>query len=402
MQGSDPQARATATGIILAAGALLTIGVVTVASASASLDAPILQAEFWKTTFGRQAILAVVAVCVVLLTSTVGPQWLRWQSNRRLQPALLLFLATVVCLGLVLVPGIGIERNGARRWLHLGGAVGFGFQPSELAKVALVVFLAAYLAGRQHLLEKFFKGVLPAALAVGLCVALIGPEDFGTAALLATVGGLILLVGGVRLRHLLYLAIPALAAFAGLLVTKPYRPKRLTAFMDIWADPQGEGYHPVQSLITLASGGWFGRGLGGGEQKYGYLPESRTDFIFAIWCEETGLVGALVVLLLFGVLLILGLQAARAARSPFERLLAAGVTFLITLQALLNIAVVTVWAPTTGIALPLVSAGGSGLVCLGAAIGLLAGVALRGQYKTQPRAAGFSLRGAARAQARGS
>ncbi|MCH7813080.1 MAG: FtsW/RodA/SpoVE family cell cycle protein [Planctomycetes bacterium] len=402
MHQSDPQARATTAGIILAAAALLTIGVVTVASASASLDASIWRAEFWKTTFGRQAILAVVALCVLLLVSTMGPQWLGWRPKRRLQPVLLLLGATVVCLVLVLVPGIGLERNGARRWLHLGGTVGFGFQPSEPAKVALVVFLAAYLSGRQRLLERFFKGVLPAALAVGVCVALIGPEDFGTAALLAAVGGLILLIGGVRFWHLLYLAIPALAAFAGLLMAKPYRLKRLTAFMDIWADPQGVGYHPVQSLITLASGGWFGRGLGGGVQKYGYLPESRTDFIFAVWCEETGLLGALVVLLLFGTLLILGLRAVWAARTTFERLLAAGVTLLVTLQALLNIAVVTVWAPTTGIALPLVSAGGSGLVCLGAAIGLLAGVALRGQYDTEPRVAGLSLGGAARVQARGS
>jgi cell division protein FtsW len=273
-----------------------------------------------------------------------------------------------------------------------------------LAKLTLVVFLAAYLSARsaEGTLGRFFRGVLPAALAIGVCAVLVGSEDFGTAVLLAGVGGLMLLVAGGRWRHLLLLAGPALAAFAGLLLAKPYRMQRLTSFMDIWADPRGEGYHPIQSLITIASGGWFGRGLGGGIQKYGYLPESRTDFIFAVWCEETGLVGAAVVLLLFGLLLYLGTRAAQAAPTTFGRLLAVGLTLMVVLQAVMNIAVVTVAAPTKGIALPLVSAGGSGVVFLGASVGLLAGVALRGRYGVRSSAAGFCLGGAAPAKARGS
>ena len=407
MVASEPLARSICGGIILVAAALMTIGLVAVASASASLEAPTLQTEFWKTPFGRQVVFAVLGFGVILLAVRIGHQPLALRPSadpaspglKPGAPAVWLFLATLVCLVLVLIPGIGVERNGARRWLHFGGgAFALGFQPSELAKLTLVIFLAAFLSARSARggLRSLPKDVLPAALAVGLCVGLVGTEDFGTAVLLAAVGGLMLLMAGARLAHLLLLAIPALAAFAALLLAKPYRLQRLTAFADIWADPQGEGYHPIQSLITIASGGVLGRGLGGGVQKYGYLPESRTDFVFAVWCEETGLLGALVVLLLFGLLLYLGTRAAAAAPSPFGRLLAMGVTLMVTLQAVMNIAVVTASAPTKGIALPLVSAGGSGIIFLGASVGLLAGVALRGCYgqsaaSVRPGAAGPPL-----------
>lgn len=365
----------------------MSVGLVMVASASASLDSPILQANFWRTTFGRQVVFAAMGLAAILITARMGHQVLKWRPGRWFQPSVCLLAITTACLVLVLVPGIGVERNGARRWLHFGPSeYGLGFQPSELAKLALVVFLAAYLSGRQHCLRSFFSGVLPAAAAVGLCVGLVGSEDFGTAALLALVGGLILLLGGVRWRHLLLMAVPAMATLAALLLAKPYRVQRLTGFLDIWSDPQGQGYHAIQSLITIASGGWFGTGLGAGVQKYGYLPESRTDFIFAVWCEETGLVGALMVILLFATLLYLGVRASAAAATPFGRLLAMGATLMITLQAALNIAVVTASVPPKGIALPLVSAGGSGVVFLSVAVGLLASVAAAGRSRGEIRA----------------
>jgi cell division protein FtsW len=388
---ADPQfeerGRATATGIILAAAALMSIGLVAVASASAGTEGTFFHTQFWKTAFGRQATFAVLGLVVMLLAARVGAGSLRWRAGSWWQPALWLAVATVVLLAVVLVPGVGTERHGARRWLHFGPPeYGLGFQPSELAKLTLVVFLAAYLAGHTHLLRRFFACVLPVALVIGLCAGLVGVEDYGTAVLLAAVGGLMLLIAGLRIWHLAVLALPAAAAFAYMLTLKPYRVRRLTAFRDIWSDSQGEGYHAVQSLIGIAGGGWLGKGLGSGVQKYGYLPESRTDFIFSIWAEETGLLGCLVVLLLFGLLLYLGTRAATAAATMFERLLATGVTLMITLQAVINIAVVTVSVPTKGIALPLVSAGGSGTVFYSAALGLLAGVALRGRYHGCPGA----------------
>jgi cell division protein FtsW len=382
----DERGQGIASAIVLSAAALMSIGLIAVASASASLDAPILRADFWNTTVGRQALFAVAGFAAMLILARTGVGFLRWRSRRWWQPSVWLLIVTVGLLAAVLVPGIGSESHGARRWLRFGvGGQELGFQPSELAKLVVVLFPAAFLAGHAASVRRFFVGLLPAVLGIGLCAGLVGVEDFGTAVLLAVVGGLLLLVSGARLRHLLLLAVPAGGAFVWLLRAEQYRWDRLVAFTKIWEDPQGSGYHAVQSLIGIASGGWFGRGLGGGVQKYGYLPESRSDFVFAVWAEETGVVGCLVVLLLFGVLLYCGTRAALAAPGMFERLLAVGVTLMITLQALLNVAVVTVTVPTKGIALPLISAGGSGMLLYGIALGLLAGVARRGRYRKRGR-----------------
>ncbi|MFQ5491028.1 MAG: putative peptidoglycan glycosyltransferase FtsW, partial [Phycisphaerae bacterium] len=382
----DPAGRSAATGIILCSTALLAVGVIAVASASSGVDGPVLRRDFWNTAAGKQGLFGVAAVGALLLLARVGPSFLAWRSGRWWQPSLFVFLAAMALLVLTLVPGIGVERNGARRWLGLvPGGSGLVFQPSELAKVALPVFLAAYLSGRGETVRRFVTGVLPAALAITVCAGLVGVEDFGTAMLIGVVGGVLLVVAGARFWHLLVLAVPAGAAAGALLVSKPYRIRRLTSFLDIWSDPQGAGYHPVQSLIGIASGGVIGEGLGGSIQKFGYLPESRTDFIFSIWAEETGLIGCLTLMLLFAALLYLGVRAALSASSLFERLLAVAVTLTVVLQATINIAVVTVSVPTKGIALPLVSAGGSGVLCLSVALGLLAGVALRGRYATTRR-----------------
>jgi cell division protein FtsW len=164
-----------------------------------------------------------------------------------------------------------------------------------------------------------------------------------------------------------------------LLYAAPYRLARITAYMDFWAEPQGNGYQPLQSLTTIASGGWLGTGLGSGVQKYGYLPESHSDFVFAVICEEMGLFGAALVIALYGVLVWLGLRTMLAAPSRFERMLAFGLTATFGLQAVMNIAVVTVVTPTTGISLPLISAGGSGVLTFCLAAGVLAAVAIRGR-----------------------
>lgn len=370
------RAKSNAAGVVLAAAALLTVGLVMVASAGASLDRPVLELEFWRTPFGRQAIYACAGFAVLLIAARGTHRILRWREGSWFQPSLMLLLASLAFSAAVLVPGLGTERKGAQRWLQLGPTeLGLIFQPSELAKVALVAALAAFLAAKWRGTLTFWRGLAPAAAMVGICAGLVAVEDFGTGALLACVGGAMLVVGGAKWRQLFILVLPALAAGAWLVISKPYRMARLTTFLDIWEDPRGAGYHPIQSLVTIASGGLSGRGLGAGVQKYGYLPEARNDFIFSVICEETGLIGAAVVIGLFVVLLWCGRRVMLSANDPFGRLLAFGMAFMVVIQAVINIAVVTVCAPTKGISLPLVSAGGSGVVFLCIALGLLASVA---------------------------
>ncbi len=368
------------TGLILVAVALMSIGIVMVASVTVDLDRSLFESVSWSTPVVRQALFAVAAVLIMLIGARIGPGPLRWRDGSLFQPAVLWFLIAVVLLIAVWLPGIGVESHGRRRWVAFGP---LGFQPSEVAKLALVVFLAAVLTRKEHGLAATRMGSLPLKpdltipmLAIGLICALVGREDFGTAVLLATVGGLMVVVRGCPLATLAAWTVPTIAAFSYLLVSQPYRVRRLLSFLTIWDDPQGSGYHPIQSLAAIASGGWTGCGLGAGLAKYGYLPEARTDFIFAIICEEIGLLGGVLVILLFVTFVFLGLRTIQRAPTTdggFARMFAFGVTITVALQALMNIAVVTVVAPTKGIGLPLVSAGGTSVLCFSLAIGLLAG-----------------------------
>ncbi|MFQ5428944.1 MAG: FtsW/RodA/SpoVE family cell cycle protein [Phycisphaerae bacterium] len=367
----DSQPSPTSTTITIAASALLGLGIVMVFSAGASLSAPPLTEHPLRNPSVRQAGFTLAALTTMLMVGLCPYD--SWRIRRRsfFQPVLLLLL-------LILVPGIGESRHGARRWLPLGPAgLGLGFQPSEVAKLALVLFLAAFCSRIGDRIRSFWLGFLPAVAVIGTIVGLVGVEDFGTAALLAVVGVSILLAGGARPWHLLLLSLPAVGGVVTLIAMKPYRLARLTSFLHPEADPQGAGYHQIQSLVTIASGGWWGRGLGAGIQKYGYLPEGRTDFIFAVICEELGIVGGIAVIALFGVLLWQGRRAMQRAPNEFGRLLALGVTLMIGLQAAMNVAVVTVSVPTKGIGLPLVSAGGTGVVLFSILIGLLVNVARR-------------------------
>ncbi|HRX84387.1 MAG TPA: FtsW/RodA/SpoVE family cell cycle protein, partial [Phycisphaerae bacterium] len=284
---ASPSTRASdATGIVVVAAALLAVGLVMVASAGARLDGPIIELHFWKTAFGRQLVYAIAGFLAMLCASRGAHRLFAWRPGRRFQPALAVYAVSMMCLLAALLPGLGVTRKGAQRWLQIGPeALGLSFQPSELAKPVLVILLAALLAGRAAHLRSLKRGLLPVCAALGLCIGLIGIEDFGTAALLAAVGGAMLVVAGARWRHLAPAGAVGLGAMVYLIKCEPYRIARLTTFLDIWKDPRGAGYHPVQSLVTIASGGFAGRGLGGGVQKYGYLPEARTDFIFALICE---------------------------------------------------------------------------------------------------------------------
>jgi cell division protein FtsW len=363
--------------------ALLAIGLVAVASASATLTPSPLATPIWKTAFGRQAIFVVVGAALVFGVAKLAvPLFSSFRATRWIAiGAMFLTLAALVA---ALVPGISDSHRGSQRWLPiLGGSFDVRIQPSEMAKVTLIAFLSALLTGPRADPWSFRRGVLMPAIALAVCVGLIGLEDFGTAVLLLGVGGLMLVVAGCRFRHLVPLALLGLAGLAVLLVKEPYRMNRLKAHADIWSDPQGAGYQPLQSLAAVATGGWTGVGLGTSVQKFGYLPESHTDFIFSIICEETGFLGALLLLSLYSFLIWLGWRTMQLAVTPFERLLAFGLTLTFGLQAAMNIAVVTALTPTKGISLPLISSGGSGTLTHCIALGLLTGIAARG-YNGKP------------------
>jgi len=362
---------------------LMGLGVVLVFSASATLDEPLITRPLWRCGPVRQLAFVGAGFVAALVASMLPYRWWRIRGrvdgHRWFQPNVLLFVLTIALLVLVLIPGIGIERNASRRWLGVGASgLGLTFQPSELAKLSLVLFLAGWYGRRGVQAGRFGRGLFVPSMAIAVCAGLVGLEDFGTAALLMVVGGLLLLAAGSRLWHLMLLTLPAASAMGYLLISRPYRVARLTGFLHIWDDPGGKGYQAVQSLCSIGTGGWWGTGLGAGLQKYGYLPEARTDFIFGILCEELGIAGGLVVIGLFVMFVWQGRKSASAAPDMFGRLLGLGVTLTVGLQAAMNIAVATVSVPTKGIALPLVSAGGSGLLFLGASIGLLASVARAG------------------------
>lgn len=391
----DSRPSGAATAISICAAALMGLGVVMVFSASASLTAPPILDDLISNPSVRQAAFTFTALVTMLMVGLCPHESWQWRRGRMVQPGLILALFSIGLLAAVFVPGIGEERNGARRWISLGPtAMGLSFQPSELAKLALAVLLAGTCSALGRRVRKFWSGLLPLLLILGVFGALVGIEDFGTAALLLVVGGCVLIGAGAKLWHLALAALPGVAGMIHLIVAKPYRVTRLFSFLDPFADPQGTGYHQVQSLITIASGGWWGRGLGAGIQKYGYLPESRSDFIFAVICEELGIIGGLAVLGLFAVLLWNGRKAMARATTEFSRLLALGICLTIGLQAAMNVAVVTVSIPTKGISLPLVSAGGTGVIIYGAMLGLLINIARNrthaaiapGRPATQPSA----------------
>jgi cell division protein FtsW len=279
----------------------------------------------------------------------------------------LLFVAVVLNL-IVLLPHIGISKNGARRWLPMGFTQ---LQPSELAKWAVVIFLAWWMTRRQVDVGKFAKGFVPTLIPVGAICLLIVIQDFGTAALIAICALTMLVAGRIKWWHLAVVIPPVLIAASWFILHKEYRWKRMTAFTDPWAHPQREGYHMIQSLLSFSTGGVPGRGLGNGIQKLGYLPEDTTDFIFAVICEELGLFGALLTVAMYLGILYVAWQVVKQKRDDFGRLLAFGIGSMIGLQATINVAVATVSVPTKGLSLPLVSAGGSGLVITCAALGLL-------------------------------
>jgi cell division protein FtsW len=277
----------------------------------------------------------------------------------------------VIGIVLVLTPA-GASHGGAQRWLHVAG---LSLQPSELTKLSLVLFLAWWLARQRDRIGEFKKGMLPPLLVVGAIAGLLLLEpDFGTAVLLGMVLMTMLFVAGVPARHiapLFAVSVPALVLLVG---TSAYRRVRFLSFLDPWRDPRDAGFQLVQSFITFASGGIFGRGLGESRQKMFYLPAAHTDFIFSVIGEELGLLGALAVLLVFSLLVYRGIRISLRHPDEFGRLLAFGLTALLALQALVNMAVVLGLLPTKGLALPFLSYGGSAMVVSLISAGMLYGL----------------------------
>ncbi len=288
--------------------------------------------------------------------------------------ALPLAIAAGVLLVLVLVPGIGTFKNGARRWIRFGPV---GFQPSEAAKIALIVIVAAMCARRGERMREYASMGVCMAVVLAATALIVMEPDFGTAALVGAIGTLMVLASGAPLLPVGVVGALATVGAAALVWNSPARADRVLAFLNPWTHDGRAAYQVQHSLIALGSGGIFGRGLGGGQQKLYYLPEPDTDFIFAIIGEELGLVGALLTLAAFAALVRQGMKISARAPDRFGALLAFGVTVMIAFQALMHVAVVTASMPTKGIALPFVSSGGSSLVISLIGVGILLSVSAR-------------------------
>ncbi|MBI2206161.1 MAG: putative lipid II flippase FtsW [Candidatus Rokubacteria bacterium] len=339
---------------------LLSVGVVMVYSASAIMAADrfrdpyfFLKKQLFWAALGGAGLWAALRVDYRRLERWTWP----------------LLAVTAVLLVLVLIPPFGQSINGTRRWLRFGP---LSVQPAELAKLALVVFLAAFLARRRDEVEDLWRGfVPPLAVASVLALLVVVQPDLGNAVALITLTFALLFIAGSRLSHLSLVCAAVAPLMVVAVLIAPYRLRRVLAFLDPWQDPRGSGFQIIQSWLALGSGGPFGRGIGDSRQKLFYLPEAHTDFIFAILGEEVGFLGAMLVLSLFVVLVWRGLRIGLRAPDAFGSHLALGLTVLLATQTLINLGVVTGLLPTKGLPLPFISFGGSSLVVTMLATGVL-------------------------------
>lgn len=285
---------------------------------------------------------------------------LRVPYTKYLSKANLIFGVCFLLLILVLIPGIGTVRNGSRSWFGIGG---FGVQPSEFAKLGMIIFTSKYLAFNEKALKDIKKGVLPILGILMLVFGLIMLQpDFGTGVIIVISIIALLFVSGVKMGFFIKMGFLGLLGVVGLIIMAPYRMKRIVSFLNPWSDPLGSGFQIIQSLYAIGPGGLLGLGLGNSIQKHFYLPEPQTDFIFAIISEEFGFVGVLIVATLFLVIIYRGFRIAIYCENKFGKYLAFGITFQLAFQALLNLMVVVGLIPVTGVTLPFLSYGGSSLL----------------------------------------
>ena len=360
-------ARANVILLLVPAALLTAIGVIEVFSASSVYAFTTYDNSFWFLE--RQGIYAAIGIGALLVTARM-----RYAAWRRLSGPLL--IVSVALLLVALHPTAGSSVYGASRWIGLGP---FTLQPSEIAKLSLVAFAAAVLTQKEGKLDNWIHLALPLGPIVLMVAAIVMLQrDLGTTIVIVGSVLMMLFVAGARMRHLMITGVLTLGGLAYLIFGEAYRRARFMSFFDPWKDPLNSGYQLIQGLIALGSGGWFGVGLGASRQKWAYLPNAHTDFIFAVLGEEMGLIGEFVVLIAFGVMIYAGIRIAVRAPDTFGRLLAAGITSWIGLQAIVNLGAVTGLLPITGVPLPFVSFGGTALIVTLGAVGVLASIARAG------------------------
>jgi cell division protein FtsW len=355
----DPWIFATVAGLVA-------IGIVMVFSASSATA----YAMFGDTTYFLKRQLMWLAIGGAI---AYGAYRVDYTKLKRVSPGLL--AVTFVLLVLTLVPHIGLQTGGARRWL---GFHAISFQPSEIAKLAIVLFAAAKLSTMGEDVRSLVRGVVPLLLvAAFVAVPIFVEPDMGTASLVLFTAMGMLLCAGMRVEHFVLVVLAMLPAAALAVGTSAYKRARILAFLDPWKDPQNTGFHIVQSLLALGSGGVFGLGLGASRQKFFYLPEAHTDFIFSVVGEELGLLGTLAVLGLFAAFAVRAFTLAQRTTDRFGFFIICGCTMLIVIQAFINIGVVTSSWPVTGVPLPFISFGGTSLIVNLVAAALIMNVARR-------------------------
>ncbi len=314
----------------------------------------------------RQLIWSIIGIGVMIFFMRIDyHQYIKWSPW--------LLILGIGGLVLILIPGVGKEVKGSTRWILLGPLP--PLQISEIVKVVIVLYMSRYLALKNDRLKSFWRGLFVPLFLLGIVFGLILMEpDLGTA---VTIGGTVMvmfLAAGARYLHLFGLMLMGIPGVFYMIFSEPYRKKRLLAFLNPWKDPLGTGFHIIQSLYALGSGGLFGAGLGRSRQKFFYLPEPGTDFIFSVLGEELGFLGVFVVIVLYFLFAWRGLQIALHAKDLFGSMVAVGITIMITLQAVVNMSVVSGSMPVTGITLPFISYGGSSLVFMLAGVGILLNV----------------------------
>jgi cell division protein FtsW len=355
--------------ILLCVGALVVLGILAVYSSSFALGL----LEFGDANYFvyRQVFFAIIggAAMAVLM---------KWDYRQLRVISPLLMLAAIVGLVMVLVPGIGAERNGATRWIAVGGPIP-PLQPSEFAKLALIIYVAAWLAGRGANVKQFWTGFFPFVFLVGFVAGLIMLQpDLGTTIVIVATTLTLVYVAGASLTHVAAFIGVAGVAASILIFSGEYRADRIFAFVAAEDDPSGRGFHTLQILIALGSGGLDGLGLGASRQKFFYVPGAHTDGIFAIIGEELGFIGCAAVIVLFAILIARGFRVILRARDDFGALLAVGIVSWIAYQAIINVGGITRAMPLTGIPLPFLSYGGSALMTMLAAVGILLSVSRYG------------------------
>lgn len=351
---------------------LLSLGIIMVFSASAPSAFNYTKNHDIFFFFKNQLKFAIAGLVIMFAAMNID-----YRKLGKWSPIFLVF--SIVLLLAVAIPGIGHEENGSRRWIYIGS---FHFQPSEIAKIAIILFFAYSLSKRKDQLESFFKGLLPYLLLIGLFAGLLLMEPHMSCTIVVvSVASIMLFCAGAKIRHFAILVVPAVASLGTVIAFVPYMRTRVLSFLDPWKDFHGSGWQIVQSLYAIGSGGLFGKGLGRSLQKFLYIPEPQNDFILSVLAEELGFIGVLAVLILFLILIWRGIKVSMNAPDVFGSLVAIGITSLVSVQVIINVAVVTSSMPVTGMPLPFFSAGGTALLFLMGGVGVLLNISRYASYE---------------------